>query len=243
MPRVAVFAVATLAGAIVVGCASAAPTGTPSPPATEFTLAVHPPASVGMTIGGQRVVFLVGITGSAADGPVSLRASADGAEISIEPTLLDPGVVGEVTIIPTAVTAERALEVTITATRGGIEHAERRMLTMMPGEGDLEAEARGRLATFTAWLAAEHPELGITPETTFAATPGSWLLVVSHHIFVSEEWELGLSWHVMRPPDDWSELYLRHRWSEDRPSRAFRVKSVAEATEPMEVAPPAEVWR
>lgn len=103
--------------------------------------------------------------GSAADGPVTLTADARGATISIEPQPLPPGVVGEVSVVPRPATAEEPLVVTITATRGAIERRQERVLTMVPGESSIGPEAAILLGRFTAWLAAERPELGIGPET------------------------------------------------------------------------------
>jgi hypothetical protein len=71
--------------------------------------------------------------------------------------------------------------------------------------------------------------------------------VVSHYEFTNDDYELGLSWHIMVPPDDWSELYLRPR-DELNPTRAFRMSSWSAAMEGgevefTEVSPPAEVVR
>jgi hypothetical protein len=47
----------------------------------------------------------------------------------------------------------------------------------------------------------------------------------------------------MSPPDDWARIYLRRRWSEVHPSRAFEISSVSSGAEPREIAPPEAVWR
>jgi hypothetical protein len=62
-----------------------------------------------------------------------------------------------------------------------------------------------------------------------------------------EEYEIGLSWHVMLAPDDWSEVYIRPR-NETAPVRAFRLKSWSTTLEGgpaefTEVDPPAEIVR
>jgi hypothetical protein len=233
---------------LVAGCASAAsPPPTSAPPLpSEFSLEAIPASFAGRAIGGQRVVFLVTATGSAADGPVELAATADGASVTIEPQAVTPGVVAEVTVVPEAVAegSEPAnIEVTIAGSRGAVTRRVERTLAVAPGRDELGAEAREHLAPFAEWLAANRPELGIDPETTWQPTPGTWVLVVNHYAFFSEDWELELSWHVMIPPDDWARVALRHRWTEAHPSLAFEISSFSEGTEPREIAPPDDVWR
>ena len=227
--------------------AAACTASSESPPASrgssEFDLDVVPVTSTGRTIGGQRVVFLLTVSGSEADGPVTVAADAAGAAISIEPQPLPPGVVGEVSILPASVTAEEQLVVTFTASRDAIEHRTERVLTLAPGEDSIGPEAAILLERFTEWLAAERPELGIKPDTAWEGTTGSWVLVVNHYLYFSEDWELGLDWHVMIAPDDWARIYLRERWTQTRPSIAFEIPSVAGELAPREIDPPASVWR
>lgn len=232
---------------LTAGCSSAtppfAPSQSPSAPTAGLTLEVTPTASGGRTIGGQRVVFLVTVSGSPADGPVDVAAEADRASVTVQPVSLLPGVVGEVTVEPEAVAQEATLGVTISARRGGVEDHVDRSLNMSPGEDGLAADARAHLAPFLVWLAKVHPELGIDERTDLEGTPGSWVLVVTHYQFLSEAWEIGLAWHVMIPPHDWARIYLRRRWSEVHPSRAFEISSVSSRAEPREIAPPEAVWR
>jgi hypothetical protein len=47
----------------------------------------------------------------------------------------------------------------------------------------------------------------------------------------------------MIPPDDWTEIHLRQRWTESKPCLAFRIDSVAGETEPHPVTPPEVVVR
>lgn len=74
----------------------------------------------------------------------------------------------------------------------------------MPGLG---VEAGDHLAPFLGWLADANRELGIDERTELDATPGSWVLVVNRYQFVSAEWEIGLAWYVMIPPDDWARRF------------------------------------
>jgi hypothetical protein len=157
-----------------------------------------------------------------------------------------PGVVGEVTIVPEPV-AEGSepveVDVAITGSRGGVERAVKVTLAVVPGTDELGAEAADHLGPFVEWLAGNRPELGIDPETSWQSTPGSWVLVVNHYAFFSEDWELELSWHVMVPPADWARIALRHRWTEVKPSLAFEISSFTERTQPREIPPPDHVWR
>jgi hypothetical protein len=224
------------------GASSPGPSTEPSGSAGAFELQVLPVQSVGMTIGGQRSVFLVTVSGSPTDPPVDVSAVATGATIDVEPTQLAPGVVGEVTVVPSAVTADADLPVSITASRGGIEKTETRTLKLAPGEDTLREEAATHLAPFLPVLASQ-PELGITAATTWDPTPGAWVLVVSHYLYFSTDWELGLEWHVMIPPDDWTRIYLRHRGTETAPSKAFEISSFSAGDAPKEIDPPETVWR
>jgi hypothetical protein len=47
----------------------------------------------------------------------------------------------------------------------------------------------------------------------------------------------------MIPPNDWSRVILRRRWTEMTPSVAFEVQSVSAGDEPREIEPPAEFPR
>lgn len=39
-----------------------------------------------------------------------------------------------------------------------------------------------------------------------------------------------ISWHNMIPPNDWTEVYLRHRGTESKPSLDFKIDSVSGKT-------------
>lgn len=237
-PRVLPTALAVLLAA---GCAGAS--GTPSPSGPAFELEVLPAQLVGRAIGGQWVVFLVTVTGLPADGTVAISAEAGGEPAEVEPADLEPGTVGEVTVVPAPVTGERDLAITITATRGGVTRTAGRTIPVVEGEDFEAATAAAHLARFTGWLGAHRPELGITAATAWEGTPGSWVLVVTHYVFTSEDWELDMAWHVMTPPDDWIRINLRRRWSETAPSVAFEIPSAAGTAPPREIEPDPEVWR
>lgn len=226
---------------VVVAC------GAPAESHGPLSMTVLPPEEPlqpRTAIPGQRSIFLVRVTGGPVDEVIGLDASADGATIEIAPDSIDEDTVAEVTVIPEVVTAETTLTVEITARRGGDARTETRTLPVWLQSDTLEAEARERLATFTTWLAETQPELGISPDTAW--TPSALqtqMLVVSHYLFLSDEWEAVLEWHVMIAPHDWGRLFLRRRWVEDRPSLAFEIASVSAGDEPRAIDLPDAVIR
>jgi hypothetical protein len=181
-----------------------------------------------------------------AEGPgaVAITATAEKAVIDrIEPAELSAGTVGEVWVVPDPATDETTAMVTITATRDGATKSVTRSLPILPMEGDREADAQPYFELWREWLIAEHPELGITEDTEWQPEFVSTLLVVSHYAYWSEDWEITIAWHNMIPPSDWTEIHLRHRWTESKPCLAFRIDSVAGETEPHPVTPPEVVVR
>jgi hypothetical protein len=250
--------VALLGAVLLAGCTAAAPspsptpapspTPSPSPTPAAFTLDVFPPEEppeVRTAIPGEGVCFLVVVTDSSPAGlPATITATATGAKIrSIEPAELKPGVVGEVWVVPDATTVEARASVTITGTRGDVTRAVERSLPVFPMDDGRRADAQPHFERWMAWLAAEHPELGITEATTWTPEFVSILLVVSHYAYWSDEWEATVLWHNMIPPYDWTEIQLRHRWTETAPSLAFRIDSISGTTTPHAVTPPEVVVR
>ncbi len=60
----------------------------------------------------------------------------------------------------------------------------------------------------------------------------------ARYIFLSEEWEMYVTWHVMIPPYDWARIYLRHRYNQTAPTYAFEISSVQEQAEPQAIEVP-----
>ena len=219
------------------------------------------PDQIKPAVPGQRCVFLVVISdereGSATGKPVNISATAPDATVEVDPPGAPPGLVAEVTVIPNEGTLGKTLSATICAERDRLQHTETVAIVMWDGplrEGILEgflAGAAGKRDVFTPWLAANHPELGITPETEWTATYAKVLMPVANYcLFFSDEWEMGLVFHVMIPPDDWVYIYLRRRYAEVRPSQAFMISSLAAQEEPHAIDPRdvqwvdmSEVWR
>lgn len=242
------YSLVILAAALLIGCGGASPTTSPPAPSpsaasAEFDLAVLPELFVGRSVAGTRVILLVTISGSADDGPVDVSATGTGATITVEPARLSPGVVGEVTVVPDPVGDLANLDVVIVATRGDVRREVSRTLEVAEAAEFPRAPADAHLARFTPWLAANRPDLGITPETDWAWSPGSWVLIVHHHAYLSADWELELSWHEMIPPSDWVRINLRRRWAETKPSLAFEITSAQAGGDPIEIEPEPGIWR
>jgi hypothetical protein len=216
---------------------------TPAAP-IEFSVEVLPGQAVGLALPGERFVFLVRASGEPTDGPVELSATSSAGTVSVEPASLQPGAVGEVTLVPAAVTgSEVPVDIEIAAERSGVRQTETRTILVQPGVDTLRPEADAHLAPFLTWLAANRPDLGITAATQWDAVPGTWVLIVSHYLYFSPDWELDLAWHVMIPPDDWSRINMRRRWSEISPSCAFEISSVSGSTPAHEIQPEQAIWR
>ena len=227
---------------------SPTPSPTPAPSAADFTLDVLPaeePVEARVAIPGQKICFLVVVKdGGGGSSPATISAVASGASVvDVRPAQLAPGEVGEVWVVPDPATTEVVDGVTISATRAGVVRTTQRSIRIMPMIDERAKDAQPYFERWVAWLAAEQPELGITAETAWEPVFVSTFLVVSHYSYYSDEWELTLSWHNMIPPDDWTEITLRHRGTETAPSLAFHVDSVAGATAPHAVTPPEAIFR
>ena len=198
------------------------------------------------SIAGQHFVFLVTITDGADESglPVTISATAPGAEVVIYYKDIFEGEVAEVVIIPAPASVGQIIEVTITGTRGSVTDEKVASFEVAEGEDDRQEYATELLEKFVSWLATNHPELGITEDTAWNGTMVSpvWL-VVSHYLFFSDEWEAHIEWHIMMPPDDWARIDLRHRFDELEPSYAFEISSVNATSEPVPIEPPETVWR
>ena len=213
------------------------------------------PEHIEDSIPGQRCVFLV-VVADEGLGSVSISATAFNASVTVYPQAITPGQVAEVTVIPKEVitrpqpeptpTILYNLTVTITGERDGQEQTETVTINVWEGEDDLAPYATGVRDKFIPWLATNHPELGITNETDWNGTiiaPG--VAEVSYYLFLSDDWEMGVRWHVTIVPHDYAEIYLRRRFVEVQPSYAFKIDSfkTEPQLEPHAIDPPESVYR
>ncbi len=207
------------------------------------------PAYMQDTIAGQSCVFLVTVTDEGEGGGqgeiVNISATAPGATVTVGPQEITPGQVAEVIVVPDEASIGSTLTVTVNGKRYGLKQTETVTLDVL--EDDLESltpyatELRDK---FIPWLAENHPELGITSQTEWTGTIVTpHIVVVMYYLFFSEDWEMGLRWHVTIPPYDWAEIYLRHRTTEVSPTYAFKIPSLEAQDEPQAVEPEASVWR
>jgi len=187
------------------------------------------PARVDDAVAGQRCVFLVVIKELewAKGTAVNISATAFNASVTVNPQAITPGQVAEVTVIPDEASANSTLRIIVIGERGRVKKT--KTITIKVGEGlagslePLAAEIRDK---FVPWLAENHPELGITNETEWTGTiVRPHIVVVMYYLFFSEDWEMGVSWHVTIPPHNWARIYLRHRFTEASPSYAFKLSS------------------
>ncbi len=251
------------------GCTSQPRTGNGgSADGSPFSIQVVP-AEMTDTIPDQRCVLLVTLEDQEgqgdADGAVHVSASALGATVEVEPETLQPGQVAEITVIPEGHAADEVpqeedeqpdaeegeepwtVPVTIVCERGGVERTAAVPLTVVSQEEDLIGPSAAEVRDlFIPWLAENRPELGITEDTEWTGTIVTLhILIVTHYLFFSEEWEMHVFWHVMVPPYDWARIELRRRFEETAPSLAFEIPSQS-APPPLDVQPiePSEtVWR
>jgi hypothetical protein len=230
----------------VVGVAAFPPASGEPDENSAFSINVTPQQLNGKSIAGQHCVFLVTITddGQESELPVSISAQAPGAGVAIYHEDMFAGEVAEVVVIPAQASVGKNITVTITGTRGSSTDEEAVNFEVIEGEDDRGEYAGELLDRFIPWLAANHPELGITEDTAWNGTMVSpqWL-VVSHYLFFSEEWELHIEWHIMMPPYDWAKIDLRHRFDQLAPSYAFEISSLTANDLPIAIEVPETVWR
>ena len=213
-----------------------------------LALVVHPEFVQGMYADVPTTVLVTVADDGGAPGVVGLSAEFSHGSASVDPSRLSAGEIAQVTVSADPVVDELEAILTITGSNDTHEVSTERQIFVMPGSDDREAIARDLLALFTERLARDRPELGISEETAFdGALVAPRLLVVSHYMFENDDYELGLSWHIMVAPDDWSELYIRPKNSLT-PVTAFRLSSwsaalAGQGVEFTEDAPPAEIVR
>lgn len=208
----------------------------------------------------QRCVFLVkqGVfNDNGNQNPVTISASAEGAIVTVENVDISGNELAEVTVIPAPLELEtsqltpgedegREIEVTITGTRDGeTKSITAKVVVLLEESSSFGEEAITVRDTFIPYLAAEYPELGINADTVWTGSDVSPnILVVTHYLFFSDEWEMHVYWHVMIPPYDWEKIELRKRFSELKPSLAFEIPSKsAEPIQILPMEPEGELWR
>ncbi len=220
--------------------------------ATPFSMQVIP-EKMEDSIAGQRCVFLVTVVeeglGSDEGKAVNISATATDATVTVSLQAIAPGQVAEVMVVPDKASTGSTLTVTINGERDGLRQTETVTVDVLEGLGGVEDELASLAAEmrdkFIPWLATNYPELGITSETEWMPSIVlPHIMVVMYYLFFSEDWEMGVQWHVTIPPHNWTRIYLRDRTTEVSPSYAFEVSSWSTPGEdPHAIEPPESVWR
>ncbi|MBF7097690.1 hypothetical protein [Alkalibacter mobilis] len=211
---------------------------------SPFTMSVTPEELKGFSISDQSIHYLVTVSDEAENDPVTITASATGANVTVVQGEIIEGQVAEVIVVPNTESVGKTVEVLIEGKRGSVFENKTMTFEVIEGEDDRKDYAEELLIPFVNYLSQVHPEFNITSETEWTGTIVSpqWL-VVSHYLFFSDEWELHLEWHVMIAPSDWARIDLRHRFDEIKPSKAFEISSVSLGSSPTSIEVPAEIWR
>jgi hypothetical protein len=207
---------------------------------------VNRPASFGevlYSIPNQKCLFLISINESTTQNAnlkaINLSVVSPDCETTISPQAITSGQVAELTVIPPENSVGTNLTVSIQGERDGLKQTKIITLEVIAEEereetlGPTAVELRDK---FVEWLSTAHPDLGIYNTTIWNGTVvNPRVLVVMHYMFLSEEWEMYLTWHVMIPPYDWARIYLRHRFNATSPSFAFEISSLQGQTQPVSI--------
>jgi hypothetical protein len=216
---------------------------------TPFSLSVTSrPVSFGdalYAIPNQKCLFLVTVEESQPNQEleaVTISAASTDCQIIVFPQTINSGKVAEVMVIPSEAEVGKNVTVTIQGERDGFKQTKTVTFEVIDEEDREETlgpEAVNIRNNFTQWLSTNHPELGITNETAWTGTVvNPRVLVVMHYMFLSEDWEMYVTWHVMIPPYDWTRIYLRHRYNQTAPTYAFEISSIQGHAQPQAIEVP-----
>jgi len=200
-------------------------------------------------ITGQRCLFLVELAEDDGSGAVEISASVEDADVIVEFSPLRGDGVAEVTIIPDSSALQDTLwgdTITgwIKGERGTYRDSFEISIHVIPWEDGLTEYASGVRDSFVRRLTRDYPALFIDNTTEWTPTiVRPRILVVSHYLFLSEEWEMWVGWHVTIYPHDWARVYLRERGEEMTPSEAFEISSQTEWGDVYEITPPDSIYR
>ena len=175
---------------------------------------------------------------------VSFSATAD-PDVPFEVMPADstePGV-REILVRPQAEQLGSTIAILLTAASGGLVREATLNVEVLDWPAENDPTALDIRDLFVDWIATNRPELGIDASTVWEDL-GSYaqVIIVTHELFLSADWEMQVSWHNMIPPDDWAEAYLRRR-SEMAPSWAARIESYSTDQTVTETTPPETVFR
>jgi len=150
----------------------------------------------------------------------------------------------EVFVYPNSSHVDSCIEIDLTLSSGALVVQDYAFLHVLNWTFEGLSEVIEKRDVFIGHLADSYPEFGINGTTLW--TPiynGAGILVVGHYLFKSSQWEMEIAWHVMIPPYDWVQVYLRPR-AEVQPSWAGMIESWSTDNETVvEIDPPLEIYR
>ena len=208
----------------------------------SFELIVEPTEFFPVTP-GQLFVVLASSVG--ADSPIDVSASVSGAA-TVEPAqiALEPGYVAEFTVVAMPESVGGSITVDLTGQSGSVERTHTLNLEVVDWPDDIGPLATELRDRFVNHLEQEYPELGISSETEWTPTiTKPQILVVMHYLFFSDDWEMGIIWHVTVPEHAWSRMYLRPR-DQLLPMFGLEIPTYLDpASQPSPWTPPPEIDR
>lgn len=214
--------------------------------AVPFSLGIRSrPASFGeviYSVPGQKCLFLVSVEEnptSTPAKPVTLSVTSPDCEVSIFPQSITSGQVAEISVTPTQANLGNNVTITLQGERQGLKQTQTITTEVIEWEDTLGPEAASMRDRFVPWLSENYPQFDITSTTSWTGTiVNPRILVVMHYMFLSEDWEMYVTWHVMIPPSDWARIYLRPRYNQTAPTYAFEISSVQGQTQPQPIEIP-----
>lgn len=229
-----------LAISVLPGCTRSA-----DGPSQQFDLSTSP-EFVQRIIPGHRPLGLVGVGGTSGAVHLVGTASIASAEVSFVPADVAAGGVAEVWVDLPDTTTDVPFTVAV-SDRDGHTSTVSFDATLVPGVDDVAETAGQIVEVFLDRIGGDVAGLPASATGLTAGTPVAGLLVVTHYAWFTDDYEIGLAWHIMVAPDDFAELYLRPRDSLV-PTKAYRINSWSTALAGgdytfTEVDPPAEVTR
>ena len=139
-------------------------------------------------ISGQQCVLLITAqdveTGDGAGEPVRISAFLRGSEIDAQPTSIGQDQVAEVTVVPSQANPGDTLVVEIVGRRYGQVESQNVSIVVVDGDDQIGPTAGPMRDRFAIWLEGNHPELGITQNTTWIGTLVTpHILIVANYLF------------------------------------------------------------
>ena len=92
------------------------------------------------------------------------------------------------------------------------------------GVDDLADTAKQIASIFLGRVHEQLPSLPSDATGLVNGTPVAGLLIVMHYAWFTQQYEIGVAWHIMVAPNDFAEMYIRPRGA-PAPTHTFRINS------------------